>query len=354
MFAILVFGMRQEYQTGPPDLILLLSQIRVGRECTDPKDRIYAMLGMAGDAERLGIVINCEKSYLCSQLYCEATRAIIGSGDVDLLAFARRSKDIESSGPEDDADSTDLPSWVPDWRKEVMEPFGLFPWHTPYKAAGDAKEGIVVEHHELDDAPHQYLRLKGYEIDSIKSLKSPCHAGRSTTSEDHQENWKYLQEIQALCQESDQIGGEIYTPAHVRKIALAAVPIASMNGLGFFHAAPIEQMVSGWLAVAKAIEEWAAGRPWPDKPIELQYYYNGMARQSSRRPFITSKGHVGLAPGHTQEGDIVVIFRGGKFPYTLRRSENGNYVLVGETYVYGLMSGEVTNLDLKLEDFCLQ
>ncbi|KAH0496270.1 hypothetical protein TgHK011_003641 [Trichoderma gracile] len=70
-----------------------------------------------------------------------------------------------------------------------------------------------------------------------------------------------------------------------------------------------------------------------------------------RRFAITRGGYFVLGPDALQEGDVVVILRGGKTPFLLREvSRNsadaddagggGSWVLVGECYVHGLMDGE--------------
>lgn len=62
-----------------------------------------------------------------------------------------------------------------------------------------------------------------------------------------------------------------------------------------------------------------------------------------RRFAVTHKGYFVLGPDLLQEGDVVVVLRGGKVPFLLRRANNnpeGGWVLVGECYVHGLMDGE--------------
>jgi hypothetical protein len=65
-----------------------------------------------------------------------------------------------------------------------------------------------------------------------------------------------------------------------------------------------------------------------------------MGWQRYRRPFLSSKGYVGLAPDHVQEGDLIVIFFGGKFPYIIRKTDDGRFIFIGEAYVHGIMYGE--------------
>jgi hypothetical protein len=165
---------------------------------------------------------------------------------------------------------------------------------------------------------------------------------------------KYLLDIEKLCQESDQMGHMIYKHDLDRKSAKMAVPIAALIGKGFYRMASVDEAVSGWQAVLKDIGNKANAKLTDEEQTQLQQYYIGMARQVARRPFLTIRGHVGLAPGHAQEGDVIVIFRGAKFPYTLRPLPSGSYLLVSETYVHGPMNGEVIELGLEVEEFSLE
>jgi hypothetical protein len=59
------------------------------------------------------------------------------------------------------------------------------------------------------------------------------------------------------------------------------------------------------------------------------------------RAFVrTEGGRIGLAPKHTLPGDKVVILWNAGSPYVLMPVGNGNFKLVGEAYIHGLMYGE--------------
>ncbi|UKZ64355.1 uncharacterized protein TrAtP1_005571 [Trichoderma atroviride] len=64
-----------------------------------------------------------------------------------------------------------------------------------------------------------------------------------------------------------------------------------------------------------------------------------------RRFAVTRRGYFVLGPDALQTGDVVVVLRGGKVPFLLRKVSVGGdgeerWVLVGECYVHGLMDGE--------------
>ncbi|GAB1317475.1 Heterokaryon incompatibility protein [Madurella fahalii] len=66
--------------------------------------------------------------------------------------------------------------------------------------------------------------------------------------------------------------------------------------------------------------------------------YNACAH---RRLLVTKRGYIGLAPWNAVIGDVVAVLHGGRTPFLLRpRPVPGTYLLVGECFVYGIMSGE--------------
>ena len=57
---------------------------------------------------------------------------------------------------------------------------------------------------------------------------------------------------------------------------------------------------------------------------------------------------------HSKIGDKIVVFRGARVPYVIRELENGNYNLIGECWVQGMMEGEALELpEFKWRDIAL-
>jgi len=59
-----------------------------------------------------------------------------------------------------------------------------------------------------------------------------------------------------------------------------------------------------------------------------------------RRIFSTKRGYIGLAPLRAQIGDLVCIVLGYDVPLIIRRQED-RYMVIGDTYIYSMMNGEV-------------
>ena len=60
-------------------------------------------------------------------------------------------------------------------------------------------------------------------------------------------------------------------------------------------------------------------------------------------PFVTAGGWLGFGPRCMKAGDVVVVLAGADVPFIVRRKddESGDFLLVGEAYVDGLMFGEL-------------
>ena len=59
-------------------------------------------------------------------------------------------------------------------------------------------------------------------------------------------------------------------------------------------------------------------------------------------------GHLGIGPESTQPGDQIVVLDGARSPFVLRNLEDStDYALLGDSFVLGLMHGEVREMDAR-------
>lgn len=65
---------------------------------------------------------------------------------------------------------------------------------------------------------------------------------------------------------------------------------------------------------------------------------------SNRKFFVTDTGYMGVAVAKAEVGDIVTVVLGTKVPLLMRKQSDGKYLLIGESYVQGLMSGEAVGM----------
>jgi hypothetical protein len=97
-------------------------------------------------------------------------------------------------------------------------------------------------------------------------------------------------------------------------------------------------------------QEYPAGSSPFEFQAQASYAHN-------RRFVITKSGRFGLVPHLTEPNDACCICPGMSVPLILRPREDGRYGLVGDSYVLGVMEGQIIHLvdrgELKLENIVL-
>ena len=68
-----------------------------------------------------------------------------------------------------------------------------------------------------------------------------------------------------------------------------------------------------------------------------------------RRFCVTRDGYMGLVPTRAEKGDGICVFMGGAVPFVIHPTDNGQFRLVGECYVHGLMDGKALDMVLDVD-----
>jgi len=312
---------------------------------------------MASDREELGLLPNYDERISVNDVYVDTARAIITTGNVDLLCFSQRREpvaNIQESVPQ-------LPSWVPDWRNPIAEPSGQSPWQTSFTASRNKRFETSVG---ASTCVTSLLELSGWVVDTIEEVSLPWINPDGSNWQNKHNTTKYLAAIRELCKTSDEksksTGYDIFSRAADRESAHFLIPIAdqehcsargrSRAGAGSQEAYSIldNEILIQSILQTKGFEAAMA------LDLKSSMYVELMRYQKSRRPFLSDSGYVGLAPGSSEKGDVVVIFRGAKFPYVLRRNGDGTYRFLGEAYVHGIMYGEYLECPREEETFVLR
>lgn len=105
--------------------------------------------------------------------------------------------------------------------------------------------------------------------------------------------------------------------------------------------------------LATVVEAMFNGTYSPIGLAQLQHEFD-QGGGNRRRLFKTRIGYLGTGPRSLRKDDEIWVLNGGNAPFILRRLPNGNYRLIGETFVYGIMQGEVHKLDLPQEQITIE
>jgi hypothetical protein len=107
------------------------------------------------------------------------------------------------------------------------------------------------------------------------------------------------------------------------------------NGIKHIKNKRIKSEAQQFLA-SKTVKDMTKSRA----SVPLQLGSEIIGKSLGRLPFITKKGHLILGSEHIQEYDIIALIRGAQVPFVFRRQSSGQYKVIGEAYVHGIMDGE--------------
>lgn len=257
--------------------------------------------------------------------------------------------------------SLHLPSWVPDWTsltegKTLDEIAAAGNYH----ATEHGTRPIV----SYDSQFPKVLTIKGCIVDTISKLSSErLPLGREGRLRYVQDTAAWMEEVIRMTegdeapeieQPQDSTRGQAQKTSLWKTLTASGPTTPPVNsqkrgqqqqrGRG----PPTKRGFDNWLAerrecVAKgSLDGLSLGRATREEVSGFAYHCDRATR--GRRVFVSSAGHLGLAAAGAEVGDAVCVFPGIRTPFAVRRAEmgypaQGDYVLVGEVYHYGIVSG---------------
>lgn len=275
---------------------------------TDPRDKVYGVLGLATDLEDGELSPNYALPY--SQIYTDvAVWSMMKTNSLDVLGHCVFTVSQDKG----------LPSWVPDWTIQA----GSIPFPKDIKSPDQT--GIKVYHasndsHLLQDNEDSRLisgnclKLKGLSIGQIERLE----ASANVPGGDIQKSWEPTNGHKIY-----SWTGESLTKAYLRTIVADFGP---------------SQTGEWGIATRGYAMSW---KPHSALPAAILLMKQATAY---RRFAYTASGLMGLVPEETELGDSVFALRGGQVLYVLRYVQNNQYRLIGEAYFHGMMDGEALKL----------
>ncbi|VUC22355.1 unnamed protein product [Clonostachys rosea] len=353
-----------------PDLLALLWPTR-SLEATDPRDKVYSLLGLIPEKEAEAMHIVPDYGASVEDCYLKAaTKIIWQSKTLDILTTDRMKNPHLQ---------LDLPSWVPDWSYlSTPAPVSIFGTTEPW-LADEESEPLSRQYHASGSATcctpelvgTRTLRLSGYILDSITKIEAvltvpqgdnEALAANMTSVRGASSFITKLftglgSYFEALVKWEHLAMDKKYDPYLTGESAEEA--FASTMSLGGLQDGPI---------TLEQFEAWRTTLRWPRKLMKLRYLgahhlgaaYKiplaaaGMLTSKARgdRTFSTATeftlyrrlartrmGYLAVVPAESCPGDPVALFEGCKTPLVLK--EKGNqWELVGPAYVHGVMQGE--------------
>ncbi|KAH8903461.1 HET-domain-containing protein [Coniochaeta sp. PMI_546] len=317
-------------------------------EFTDPRDRVFGLLGMASDTDALEIQVDYAITW--EEVYANAVKRMIQNGNIDILC------DVCSP-----SSSSRLPSWVPNLNAAKV---GFIREYTYMSGKPFCAGGKFLAHHRVSDEDQfsspGTLLLRGVVVDTILSTGprwNPDSSGSYFSN-----NLRSFKDVIFKLYEFSKLSKNEYSrnlPANHPVLAIAhrrdddaglrtaIMDHESIDSSGRRRRATRERMYA-------AVENLARGTPGVHGK-ELQDFLNHAQILQHYAPFFGQRGFIGLCSPKVKQGDVVCVMYGANVPLVLRPAGplRGPYRLVGEAYCDTIMDGEALRIGLAEKTFQL-
>lgn len=364
-------------------------------EASDPRDRIYSLLGLASSKDRHLVKPDYNSDVVL--IYSRLVQAFVRKySSLDIICMAHLFNRYASSSYRSDTGPT--PSWVPDWRKTQISP-AVVPLLVSQSARSDIgnlrplhalrSSAVYEASGSLDPETFfsQDLReliCKGTILDivdgigGLKEYEDRCNSGLDFSTTDGHECVQSTSVRNLSAAEGDQSWSIIETIARClvldrkdRYLCHQAPESFAADFYVFCKAAvqqpsSVEPMFIDWfernrslvihgMSLEKHLEDSWPYSKWQyvtqravpnfkdtsDWESFLSRFRNTTA-QMARRLIVTERGLLGMAPCGTVKGDMIAVFFGCSVPAVLRRLHGSEaFEFIGECYVHGYMNGEI-------------
>jgi hypothetical protein len=341
-----------------PDLLAVIAFTRT-LSCTDEKDHVYGVLGMAIDSKT--IIPKPDYSLSFSDIRRNLAEAVTKArGSLDYLSLLDPRPD--HLGPPPWVFSTKITTEGKIYmNRGLREPIK----HSVCHAARNTSPIVTF------DSDKQSITLEGYIVDGIDGLcVSSFRPGDETAIQLHFQSNNSKNQYFSTSPDMDT-----FNVLWMTLCITAPVPDEDFDpqfeaygeAFGAFWLAleedptlldkwiephPDDYFFARWyvwsrtfLVGGRPLSSWiqsacAGNVPQLKQPLNHPYWrkLQRCIRDVSRLA-TTDSGYLAMVPPSSQPGDLICVMFGGRFPLVLR-PVNGGYHLIGDAYVHGIMNGE--------------
>jgi hypothetical protein len=329
---------RHEYAAGTRrPLLSLLERFQAStREALHPRDRLFALLGMADDADDARFDPD----------YASPLDAVLRNY---AAVFVERGLSYEmlSTAGFGERDAT-VASWIPDWTKPPVAGIRsrAAVLHAIFRAAADTPFSARY------DSLRDHLAIRGYEVDRVARVvlrefsADELDDPRANTFKMH-----FLKALEVAESRTNYWTGEnphdalwrTLTANHARPTRDSAEE--APEDLDYHR-----HTLQGMLLDSENCDFSSYRVPTDAEKSMAGFLQASFVDLHRRYSFcVTRKGFFAMVPYRTNPDDVLCVFLGCPVPYVLRPTSwddpraYGGYRLVGECYLHGFMKGELIN-----------
>jgi hypothetical protein len=341
---------------------------------SDPRDKVYALCGLADDVGTFGMTIEPYPKIDIAQLYVEtAITIIMYHNSLDLLTIPPAQYGEEGIAG--------LPSWVPDWTLPSIMCFSF----RRRNIKGELEYDFQATNNSLCrprfSNQQRQIILEGINFDVIQEIGDVMQVSASDAKGLRSLNSRDVAWLGRVIMKEFEVykSWESLSRARSKRSYVTGIPIlhaywqcllASCHEYDCQDGETTRGIIHAW---SEDFYQWDRTRyplrllaeflgymgvrhfPWlfavlmmPMLFIFSLYYSRIWFKFSSRliqgtwnrRMMRTKGGYIGLVPMAARKGDYIFLCKGAQVPLILRRCGLQSYVLVGDSFVHGIMHGE--------------
>ena len=297
-----------------------MASLARGMEATLPVDYIYALLGVCfdlpGHAGCEDFVLQPDYAVPVEGVYLETAKYLLTKDGANALVWTSLRLDSVLL----------LLSWVRDWTlHDVERPLdspAIFLEPPLFSASGRNHDFVW---HTTGGVNGRTLSLLAVCVDMVTIVPdtaSPVHPDTLAS---------YVAFLRSNVDQTATDPSDV-----IWRVLIADQGYSSGNSIPTRAAVPLQEGFHEFMAHADLLKATA-------------YRIAFQITSPGRKAFFTQGGRTGLGPDVAEVGDGVYIVQGANVPMILREAGNGQYRIVGQAYVYGVMDGEAMEGDPKFE-----
>lgn len=332
--------------TTPPLLELLTTH--KGKKSTDPKDKVFALVGISRSRDTFGKI---DYSKSIREVYSHTAHHIISTTNrLEVICLKQH-----------DVPEYNLPSWAPNWTRSPSSTATLVGLHhrePPFRASGDTEAitdflsdgyvlkvtGTVID--TVKVVSRRFLK-KSAPSDPVPPLRAFLNwwkvflASRSDSLPDQAVFARVISCGSWQFDDEEEYSLKLSSIFSLSEELLSEEDTSMSNPPSRASTHPISRASTMSGSVTSLLEEENDDENnYSGEKEQVATILSASVTMNKRRLVISETGLVGLGMWNAEVGDLICVLLGCKFPVLLRKIGD-QYVLVGEVYIDGIMDGEV-------------
>ncbi|KAL9113901.1 MAG: hypothetical protein Q9227_002035 [Pyrenula ochraceoflavens] len=327
-----ISNFRWHVEHGQVTPLIWLLQNNNLRDCFNPRDRIYALLGVRKeDGPQWDIEVSYKKP--SESLFIDVTRKIIQS-QASLRVCADAPERVQNNG------LSDLPSWVPNWtRKPLTSTFELL---NPSKAY--FRSSIQRIHADIVQDP-KILTVKGKKVDTLVNIiETEVPDSFNEMSRRRTLVSEVLPHLQATLQSIVPRVADV----DIAHLIVNTITVGGYTRASYLGESGVPSEAWSKVTCQKMLSYiFTGGQNSTLLPphVDPEQWLDALARQAiqcaNRRFAVLKDNQLALVPKTSRIDDSVVILHGSSLPLILRPADDNDcFKLIGPCYVDQIMYGD--------------